>query len=115
MYPKDPCEAKNQYLIRKRENVCLNHYDNPKAFIEYSNHLQDDYKNIDEYNADKERKVLIVFDYTIADMNNNKNLNSILTELFTRGRKLNLSLAFITQAYLKVPKDVRLNSIHFSL
>ena len=109
MYPKDPCEAKNQYLIRKRENVCLNHYDNPKAFIEYSNHLQDDYKNIDEYNADRERKVLIVFDYTIADMNNNKN------RLFTRGRKLNLSLVFITLGYFKVPEDVRLNSTHFSL
>ena len=51
----------------------------------------------------------------IADMNNNKNLNSIVTELFSRGRKLNLSLVFITQEYFKVPKDVRLNSIYFSL
>ena len=49
----------------------------------------------------------------IADMINNKKLNSIVTELFIRGRKLNISLTFITQSYFKVPKDVRNNSIHF--
>ena len=75
--------------------------------------MQDDYKNIDEYNVVKERKILIVFDYMIADMINNKKLNSIVTELFIRGRKLNISLVFITQSYFKVPKDVRLNSTHF--
>ena len=48
----------------------------------------------------------------IADMINNKKLNSIVTELFIRGRKLNISLVFITQSYFKVPKDVRLNSTH---
>ena len=57
--------------------------------------------------------VLIVFDDMIADMINNKNLNSIVTELFIRGRKLNISLAFIMQSYFKVPKDVRLNTTHF--
>ena len=77
--------------------------------------MQDVYKNIDEYNVDKERKMLIVFDARIADMNNNKKLNSIVTELFIRGRKLNISLVCITQSYFKVPKDVRLNSIHFSI
>ena len=77
--------------------------------------MQDVYKNIDEYNVDKERKMLIVFDARIADMNNNKKLNSIVTELFIRGRKLNISLVFITQSYFKVPKDVRLNSTHFSI
>ena len=46
-------------------------------------------------------------------MINNKKLNSIVTELFIRGRKLNISLVFITQSYFKVPKDVRLNSTHF--
>ena len=75
--------------------------------------MQDVYKNIDEYNADKERKILIVFDDMTADMINNKKLNSIVTELFIRGRKLNISLVFITQSYFKVPKDVRLNSTHF--
>ena len=77
--------------------------------------MQDVYKNIDEYNVDKERKMLIVFDARIADMNNNKKLNSIVTELFIRGRKLNIFLVCITQSYFKVPKDVRLNSIHFSI
>ena len=77
--------------------------------------MQDVYKNIDEYNADKERKILIVSDDMIADMINNKKLNSIVTELFIRGRKLNISLVFITQSYFKVSKDVRLNSTHFSL
>ena len=49
----------------------------------------------------------------IADMINNKNLNPIVTELFIRDRKLNISVAFITQSYFKVPKDVRLNPTHF--
>ena len=71
------------------------------------------YKNIDEYNIVKERKILIVFDDIIADLINNKNLNSIVNELFIRGRKLNISLVFITQSYFKVPKDVRLNTSHF--
>ena len=71
------------------------------------------YKNIDEYNIVKERKILIVFDDIIADLINNKNLNSIVNELFIRGRKLNISLVFITQSYFKVPKDVRLNTAHF--
>ena len=73
----------------------------------------DVYKNIDEYNPDKENKILIVFDDMIADMINNKKLNSIVTELFIRGRKLNISLVFITKSYFKVPKDVRLNTTHF--
>ena len=113
LYNKDPYEAKYQYLINKREKVGLNHYDDPKAFIEYSNDMQDVYKNIDEYNPDKENKILIVFDDMIADMIHNKKLNSIVTELFIRGKKLNISLVFITQSYFKVPKDVRLNSTHF--
>ena len=70
------------------------------------------YKNIDDYNPDKENKLFIVFDM-IADMIHNKKLNSIVTELFIRGRKLNISLVFITQLYFKVPKDVRLNTSHF--
>ena len=115
LFAKDPYEAKYQYLINKREKVGLNHYDDPKAFIEYSNDMQDVYKNIDEYNTDKERKILIVFDDMIADMINNKKLNSIATELFIRSRKLNISLVFITQSYFKVSKDVRLNTTHFVL
>ena len=71
------------------------------------------YKNIDNYNPDKENKILIVFDDMIVDMINNKKLNSIVTELFIRCRKLNISLVFISQSYFKVPKDVRNNSTHF--
>ena len=112
LYAKDPYEAEYQYLINRREKVGLNHYDDPKAFMEYSSDMQDVYKNIENYNPGKNRKVLIVFDDMIADMINNKKLNPIVTELFIRGRKLNISIVFITQSYFKVPKDVRLNSTH---
>ena len=71
------------------------------------------YKNIDKYNTNKENKILIVFDDMIADMISNEKLNSIVTELFIRCRKLNISLVFISQSYFKVPKDVRNNSTHF--
>ena len=74
--------------------------------------MQDVYKNNAEYNVHKERQILIVFDDMIADMINDKKLNSVVTELFIRGRKLNISLVFITQSYFKVMKDVRLNSTH---
>ena len=113
LYAKDPYEAKYQYLINKREGVGINHFKDLKAFIEYSNDMHDVYKNINNYNPDKENKILIVFDDMIADMIQNKKLNSIVTELFIRGRKLNISLVFITQSYFKVPKDVRLNTSHF--
>ena len=69
--------------------------------------MHDVYKNIANYNPHKEKKILIVFDDMIADMIHNKKLNSIVTELFIRGRKLNISLVFITQSYFKVPKDVK--------
>ena len=113
LYAKDPYEAKYQFLINKRESTGLKHFNDLKPFIENSNDMQDVYKNNDEHNIDKERKILIVFDDMIADMINNKKLNSIVAELFIRGRKLNISLIFITQSYFKVLKDVRLNSTHF--
>ena len=113
LYAQDPYEEKYQYLINKREKVGLDHYDDPKAFMEYSNDTQDVYKNIEYYNPRKSRKVLIVFDDMIADMINNKKLKSIVTELFIRGRKVNISIVFITQLYFKLPKDVRLNSTYF--
>ena len=113
LYAKDPYEAKYQFLINKRESTGLKHFNDPKAFIEYSNDMQDVYKNIEEYNVDKERKILIVFDGMIADMINNKKLNSVVTELFITDRKLNIFLSFITRSYPKVPEDVRLNSTHF--
>ena len=75
--------------------------------------MQDVYKNTEDYNPRKKRTVLIIFDNMIADMINNKKLDSIVTEFFIRGRKLNISIVFIMQSYFKVPKDVRLNSTHF--
>ena len=108
-------KKKNQYLSNKLEKVGLNHFNDPKAFIEYSNDMQDVYKNIEDYNPIKKRKILIIFDDMIADMINNNKLNPIVNELFIRSRKLNISIVFITKSYFKVPKDVRLNSTHFSI
>ena len=72
--------------------------------------MQDVYKNIEEQNLGKKRKVLIdlIYDDMIADMINNKKLNPLLTDLFIRGRKLNSSIVFITQSYSKKAKEVRL-------
>ena len=60
LYAKDPYKKKYQFLINKREKVGLNHFNDPKAFIEYSNYMQDVYKNIEDYNPIKKRKILIV-------------------------------------------------------
>ena len=109
LYAKDPYDSKYQYLLNKRESVGINHFSDPKAFTDYSNDMNGVYKNIDDYNPDKENKILIVFDDMIADMIHNKEINSIVTELFIRG----ISLVFITQSYFKVPKDVRLSLATF--
>ena len=113
LYAKDLYEAKRQYLIKICEKVDTDHHNDPRAYIKYSNDVHDVYKNINYYNPDKKNKILIVFDDMIADMNHNKKLDSIVTKLFIRGRKLNISLVFITQSYFKVPTDVRLNTTHF--
>ena len=86
-----------KYLINKREKTGLKHFNEPKAFIEYSNDMQDAHKNIEIYNPIKKRKILIVFDVMIAYMISNKKLNPIITELFIRDRKLNISIVFISQ------------------
>ena len=112
LYAKDPYEKKYQYLINKREKVGLDHFEDPKAFMEYSNDTQDVYKNTEDYNPGKKRKILLVFDDMIANMINNTKINPVVAELFIRGRKLNISIVFITQSYFKVPKDFRLNSTH---
>ena len=96
---EDPYEVKLQLLINKRENRGLKYFNDSKAFIEYSNDMNDIYKNIKEYNPNKKQKILVEFDDIIADMLINKKLNSTVTELFIRGRKLNIFLAFITQSY----------------
>ena len=114
-YPKDLYEAKYKYVIKIREKVGRDHHNDSRAYIEYSNDMHDVYENINYYNPDKENKILIVFGDMIADMIHNKKLDSKVTELFIRGRKPNISLVFITQSCCKVPKDVRLNTNHFSL
>ena len=72
MYTKDPYEDKYQFLVRRRENIAVKHFNDSKAFIEYSNDMRDVFENINDYNPDKENKILIVFDDMIADMINNK-------------------------------------------
>ena len=104
MYAKDLYEAKCQFLINKRERIVLKPFKDLKAFIEYLNDMQDVYKNINKYNPGKKRKLLTVFDNMISDMIINKKLILAGSELFIRGRKLNVSLVFITQSYFKVSK-----------
>ena len=84
-----------------------------KLLSKYSNDTDDIYKNIEEYNPHKKHKILIVFDDMIADMLSNEKLNPIVTDLLIRGRKSNISLAFITQSYFAVPKNIRLNSTRY--
>ena len=106
-------QPKYEFLIINRENAGIKHCNNPNAFIEYSKTMDDVYKNIDNYNPSRKRKILIVFDDMIADIMTNKKFQAIIKELFIRCRKLNISLVFITQSYFSVPKDVRLNSTHY--
>ena len=113
LYAKDLSEPKYEYLIKNCENAGIKHLNDSKAFIECSNTMNDVYENIDNYNPNRKRKVLIVFDDMIADIMTNKKFQSIIKELFIRCRKLNISLVFITQSYFSVPKDVRLNSTHY--
>ena len=96
LYAKDPYEAKYQLLISKRKNTGLKYLNNAKHFIEFSNDMDGIYKDIEEYDPNEKQKILIVFDDMIADRLNNKKLNPIATKLFIRGRKLNVSLVFVT-------------------
>ena len=77
--------------------------------------MYDVYKRIEEYNPNKKHNILIVFDDKISDMLGKKKLNPIVTKLFITGRKLNISLVFITQSYFVVPKNIRLNSTRYGL
>ena len=81
--------------------------------IEYSNAMNGVYKNIDNYNPNRKRKILIVFDDMIADIMTNKKFQWIIEYLFVRCRKPNILLVFITQSYFSVPKYVRLNTTHY--
>ena len=113
LYARDLSEPKYEYLIKTRENAGIKHINNSNTFIECSNTMDDVYENIHDYNPNRIRKILIVFDDMIADIMTNKKFQAIIKELFIRCRKLNISLVFITQSYFSVPKDVRLNSTHY--
>ena len=75
--------------------------------------MGDIYKEIEEYNQNKKRKILIVFDNMISDMLSNKKLNPIVTEIFISDSKIIISLGFIIQSYVAIPKNIRLNSAHY--
>ena len=113
LYARDLNEPKYKILIKKRKDAGIKHLNDPNAFIECSNTMDDVYEDIDDYNPSRKRKNLIVFDDMIADIMSNKKFQAIIKELFIRCRKLNISLVFITQSYFSVPKDVRLNSTHY--
>ena len=81
--------------------------------MECSNTMDNIYENINDYNPISNRKKFIVFDDMIADIMTNKRFQTIIKELFTRCRQLNISIVFVTQSYFSVPKDVRLNSTHY--
>ena len=95
-------------LINGREKVGTKDLKSPKAFIDYSQTTDDVYENLETYNPTKKRCFNRVDDM-IADMESNKKLSPIVTELYLRGRKLNVPLFVISQSYLKVPKTIRLN------
>ena len=105
LYAKDLSEPKYEFLIKKREDAGIKHFNDTEAFIECSNTMDDVYENIDNYNPSRKRKILIVFDDMIADIMTNKKFQAIIKELFIRCRKLNISLVFITQSFLfqKIP------------
>ena len=101
LYVKDPFESKYQLLINGKEKVGI---ESPKAFIDCSQTIDDVYE--------KKRRILIVFDDMIADMESNTK-STMVTEFFLGGRKLNISVVFISQSYFKVPNTIRLNAAHY--
>ena len=113
LYAKNLNEPKYEYLIKNDEKAGIKHLNDPNAFIECSNTMDHVYENIHDCNPNRKREILIVFDDMIEDIKSNKNFKAIVKELFIRCRKLNISLVFITQYYIFVPKDVRLNSTHY--
>ena len=115
LYAKDIHEPKYEYLINKREQAGIKYLNDPHAFIEYSNDMDDVLDNINNYNKNRDKKVLIVFDDMIADIEYNKNFKRIIKELFYRARKINVLIVFITQSYFRALKDARLNSMHYIL
>ena len=105
LYAKDLSKPKYEFLINNCKNAEIKNHNDPNAFIEYSNTMDDVFSNIDDYNQRGKRRILIVFDDMIADIMTNKKFQAVIKELFIRCRKLIISLVFITQSYFKTPKD----------
>ena len=115
LYAKDLEEPKYKLLIDKREKAGINFNNDPTAFIEYSNSMDDILSNIEDYNKKRKRKMLIIFDDMISHVMSDRRAQQIFKGLFIRCRKLSISLCFLTQSYFSVPKDVRLNFTHYIL
>ena len=115
LYAKDIHETKYEYLINKREQVGIKNLNDLKTFIEYSDDMDDVLDDINNYNKNRDKKVLIVFDDMIADIEYNKNFKRIIKEIFYRARKINVSTVFIMQSYFRALKYARLNSTHYIL
>ena len=113
LYAKDTRKTKYEYLINKREQAGIKNLNDPNAFIEYSDDMDDVHDDINNYNKNKDKKVLIVFDDMIADIEYNKKFKRVIKELFYRAHKINVTIAFITQSYFRALKDARLNSTHY--
>ena len=113
LYAKDLHEPKYEYLINKREQAGIKNLNDPHAFIEYLDDMNDVLDDIINYDKNRDKKVLIVFDDMIADIEYNKNFKQIIKELFYRARKINTSIVFIAQSYFRALKDARLNSMHY--
>ena len=100
-------------MLIEREKVGIEILKNAKVSIDNSQTIDDADEIFKDYNSTRKRRMLIVFDVIISAMESNEKLSSIVTEFFLRGRKLIISLAFISQFYFKVPKTIRLNTIHY--
>ena len=109
LYAKDLSETKFEFLIKNREDAGIKPFNDPNSFVECSNTMDDIHEDIDGYNPSRTRKILIMSHDMIADIIRNQKFQAIIKELFIRCRKLNISLAFITQSSCSVPKDVTLN------
>ena len=113
LYAKDLHEPKYEYLINKREQAGIKNLNDPHAFIEHSDNMNDVLYDINNYNKNRDKKVLIIFDDVIVDIEYNKNFKRINKELFYRARKINVSIVFFTQSYFRALKDARLNITHY--
>ena len=113
LYAKDTDEKKYQFLINKREQAGIKNLNEPHEFLEHSNDMNDVLDDINNYNNNRDKKVLITFEDMIADIMRSEKFKAIVKELFIRCR--NISIVFITQSYFRTPKDVRLNSTHYIL